>query len=330
MAKTKHGLQETTGIFQLRGTVVGTEKGNFFDEKKTKTNKDMRFVNFGVNVEKGKAVYLSLNGMVKDEVYFSKKDNDGKTEVKKVQWANRSTFKEDGYGLIGINLGLEKDDEGKNIKVTKVEYDACKTISDLLKDDMSVFAKGKIDFSSFKDNEGNVKRSTKFVPQQISLTSKPVDFDDENYEVKSDFKQQIVFTGIEKKDGRYIVSAKIVTYSSIEDAEFVIKDDNLASLFKKNLKPYYAISVYGNISVEESVEEVSDDDCWGEEDPTKNVTAPTRRELVITGATPSTIDKTTYTEELIEEAIAKLNQSQEAQDDWGKSSNNDNDEDDDW
>ena len=329
MANTKHGLQETKGMFQLRGLVTGVEKGNFYTEKKTRTNKDMRIVNFGVNVENGKAVYLNLNGMVKDSVCFSKKDKDGKIEVKKIQWNNRSTFNEDGYGLIGINLGLEKDDDGKNIKVTKTEFDACKEISMFLKDDMSVFSKGKIEYSSFKDNNGNVKRSTKFIPQQISLTSKPIDLEDENYEVKSDFKQQIVFMGIEKRDGKFVVSAKIITYSTIEDAEFIIKDEKLAGVFKKNLKPYNAITVYGNISVEESVGEVGDDDCWGAEDPTKSVNSPTIRELVITGATPSTIDKTTYTEQIIDEAIAKLNQSQEAQDDWGKPNNSD-DDDDEW
>ena len=330
MAKTKHGVQETVGIFQVRGVVTGTEKDKFFNELKTKNNSDMRIVNFGVNVDKGKAVYLSLNGTVKDEVCFSKKDKEGKIQTKKVKWANRETFKEDGYNLIGVNLGLKKNDEGKNIKITKTEYDACEEISKLLKDDMSVFAKGKIDFSSFKDNSENVKRATKFIPQQISLTSKEIDFDDEGFQVKSDFKQQIIFMGIEKKDNYFVVSAKIATYSSIEDTEFIIKDDKLASLFKKNLKPYNAITVYGNISVEENIVEVSNDDCWGKEDPTNAIISPTKRELVITGATPSTIDKDTYSEKIIEEAIERLNQSQEAQEDWGKKNDtmpNDNDDD---
>ena len=328
MAKTKHGLQETQGMFQIRGTVTGTEKGNFYDEKKTKTGKDMRLLNFGVNVEKNKAVYLSLNGMAKDEVYFSKKMDDGKVDVKKVQWANRMTFKEEGYGLIGLNVGLEKDDKGKNIKHTYVEFDACKKISELLKDDMSIFTKGKIEFSSFDSNDGK-KRAVKFIPQQLSLTSKEIDFESEDFELKSDFKQQIIFMGIDKeKEDRFVLSAKIVTYSSIEDAEFIIKDSKLAQMFKKNLKPYNAITVHGNIVVEESVEDVQDDDCWGEEDPTKKILNPTKRELVITGATPSTIDRDTYSESNIEEAIAKLTQSENAKDDWGTSSSND--EDDEW
>ena len=48
MAKTKHGLQETTGQYQGRGIVTGTEKESFYKEIKTKTKKDMRLVNFGI------------------------------------------------------------------------------------------------------------------------------------------------------------------------------------------------------------------------------------------------------------------------------------------
>ena len=58
------------------------------------------------------------------------------------------------------------------------------------------------------------------------------------------------------EDGTFTVSAKIVTYDSIEDTEFTIKNDengkNLANLFRKNLKPYYAIQVHGHVEVTES------------------------------------------------------------------------------
>lgn len=319
MATTKHGLQETKGVFQIRGKVTGADKGNFFTEKKTQKGKDFRMVNFGIEIDNGKAIYLGLNGMPKDEVYFSKKLDDGKIDMKKVQWANRATFKEEGYGLLGTKLGLEKGEDGKNIQVSLVEYDACKKISDSLSDDQSVFAKGKIEFGSYT-KDGSTKRTMKFIPEQMSLCTKEVEFEAEDFEMKSDFKQQLVFMGIEKKDGQFILSAKIVTYSTIEDAEFIVKDEKLAGQLKKNLKPYNAITVHGNIVVQESVNEAEEDDCWGEADPTKFVSAPTKRDLVITGATPSTIDKETYTKEAMEEAEEKLNQSAVAKDEWGTNS----------
>lgn len=331
MANTKHGLQQTTGTYQLKGVITGVEKDNFYKEIKTRSGKDMRLVNFGVEVAPNKTIYNSLNGMQKDEVFFSKRDKETKkTEIKKVKWNNRNTFNEEGFSLIGTRLGLEKDEEGKNIKKTLVEYDACKEINDNMEDDQSVFIKGQIEFSSY-DSDNGKKRNVKFIPQQISLCSKEIDFSEEGFEAESAFSQQIVFMGIEKKDGRYVVSAKIITYSSIEDTEFIIKDDALAKLFKQKLKPYNAIQVHGHIVVEESVEQVQDDDIWGKEDPTKKLNSPTRRELVITGAKGSTLDKTTYSESIVNEAIKKLTQEQQANDDWGSSSSSDEEEtDEDW
>lgn len=329
MAKTKHGLQETVGVYQIRGIVTGTEKEKFYVEKKTKTQKDMRMINFGLEIEPNKNIYFNLNGMVKDEVYFSTKDSEGKTVTEKVKWDKRKTFDKENYNLIGLRIGLKKDDEGKNVQETLVEFDACERIGETLKDDMSVFTKGKIEFGSF-DGKDNKVRTIKFIPQQISLCSKDIDFNDESFEVKSDFSQQIVFMGIEKKDNIFIVKAKIIGYSSIEDTEFIIKDKDLAQLFKQKLKPYNAIQVHGHIEVTENVEEVEDDDTWGESDPTQRINNPTRRDLVITGAKGKTLDTKTYTKELVEEAIQKLEQSNNAEQDWGSGNSVTDVEDDEW
>lgn len=330
MAKTKHGLQETKGLYQIRGIVNGVEKENFYTEKKTKTGKDWRAVNFGLEIEPNKSVYLNLTGMTKDDVYFSARGKDEKTVVEKVDWDNRHTFNKEGYELIGVRLALTKDEEGKNIKERLTEFDACERIYSKLEDGMSVFSQGKIEFDSFVDQDGSVRRSIKLVPQQISLCSKNIDFSDEEFEVKSDFRQQIIFMGIDKVDDHFVVRAKIVTYNSIEDTEFIIRDAALANMFKRNLKPYNAIQVHGHIEVTESVDEVDDSDVWGESDPTKIVTSPTRRELVITGAQGNTLDTTTYTAKLVEEAIQKLNQAANAQDDWGASSDFNDVDDEEW
>lgn len=332
MAKTKHGLQETTGLYQIRGIVNGVDKEKFFTEKKTKTQKDMRIVNFGVEVAPNKSIYLNLNGMARDEVVFSKSEGEGKdrkTVTKKIKWDKRNSFNEEGFSLLGLRIGLEKDSDGKNVQETMVEFDACKKINDTLEDGASIFSKGKIEFSSFDGKDGKA-HSIKFVPQQLSLCSKDLDFSDEGFEVKSDFSQQIIFMGIDKKNDYFVVNAKIVTYSSIEDAEFIIKDKALATMFKQKLKPYNAIQVYGHIEVTESVETVVDDDTWGEEDPTQKINNPTKRELVITGAKGKTVDTETYTKEKIDEAIKKLEQSNNAQGDWGSEDTVNDAEDGEW
>ena len=68
MAETKKkgrlfDLPETKGSFQLKGIVTGTEKENFYKEIKTKSNKDMRLINFGVEYEDGHTLYANLQGM---------------------------------------------------------------------------------------------------------------------------------------------------------------------------------------------------------------------------------------------------------------------------
>jgi len=330
MADTKHGLQETKGLFQIRGIVNGVEKENFYTEKKTKTGKDWRSINFGLEIEPNKSVYLNLNGMVRDDVYFSA-NKDGKTVVEKVAWSKRNDFNKEGYSLIGIRLGLTKDDEGKNIKETLTDFDACEKIHDVLEDGMSIFAQGKIEFSSYEGQDGGKKRTIKFVPQQMFLCSKDIDFSDDEFEVKADFRQQIVYMGIDKVEDHFVVKAKIITYDSIEDTEFIIEDASLANMFKKKLKPYNAIQVHGYIKVTENVDEVEeDDDIWGESDPTQRIVSPTRRDLVITGAKGKTVDTTTYSEKLIEEAIQKLNQSASAQEDWGSNSDVNDVNDEEW
>ena len=328
MAKERlFNLPETKGSYQLRGIVSGTSSDRFYQNGKTNTGKEKRNVNFGVEVEKGKTLYVSMQAFPRDEVFFySSKDK--KTE--RVKWVERHTFNKEGYRLIGTSVGLTKvvgaDGNMKNDNKTLVEFDACDYIGKNLKDDMSVFVKGGIEFSSFPSDYGSLRRMTKFVPNQISLCKAPIDFDDEKFEAQHDFTQTIVFMGVEqekendKATGRFIVSAKIVTYSTIEDVMFIITDSKLANMFKKNLKPYTAINVWGKIDATTLTEETESDDCWGESNAMTKVSAPTRRELVITGADPKTIDNTVYTQTEMENAMVKIKNAQNAQNDFGDNS----------
>ena len=331
MAKARlFDLPETKGSFQLKGVVNGTEKDKFYQNSKTSTGKDKRSVNFGVEVEKGKTLYVGMQAFPRDEVFFYKRGENGQKGVtEKVKWAERHTFNKEGFRLIGINVGLTKvvgaDGNMQNDNKTMVEFDACDAIGKNLKDNMNIFTRGGIEFSSFAGNDGSTRRFTRFVPNQISLCS-AIDFEAEDFEPQHDFTQTIVFMGVEqekendKPTGRFIVSAKIVTYSTIEDAMFVITDTKLANQFRKNLKPYTAINVWGKIDATTLTEEVESDDCWGESNAMTKVSAPTRREMIITGADPKSIDNTIYTQDAIESAMVKIKNAQNAQSDYGDNS----------
>ena len=320
MAEKKKGLglPQTRGSFQVRGKVTGTQKDKFYIEKLTKNDKPWRSVSFGVQFTEDSTIYVGLNGMERDSVYFSKKE-DKNTVTKEVPWKDRFVFSEKDFNLIGVNVGVKKikDEKGNEINDKKrlTDYDACKEISENLVDDKTVFVKGNIEFGSY-----NEKHTTKFVPSQVSL-AKDIDFSSEDFKPLADFTQVIVFTGIKPNDDktRATVSAKIVNYNSIEDAEFIITNMNLAKMFNKNLRPYTGIKVWGNISVEKNTEEVTESNCWGEDNNMEKVNAPTIRELIITGADPETIDTITYTEEEIDKAIESIKASKKAEADFGGS-----------
>lgn len=342
-------LPETKGAFQLKAIVTGMEKDKAYKEIRTKSNREMRMLNFGATYEDGKTLYINLQGMEQENVYFSKRaeKKGDKPETAKVPWADRFTYNREGFRLIGKNIGVKKkiDSEGKTVNDKKVltDFDACKEIKDNLKDGSSVFIKGNIDYSSFVDNNGNKKTSTKLIPNQVSLCA-DIDFNDEKFEKQNDFNQVIIFMGIEqeksdndKPTGRFIVLAKIVTYSNIEDVEFVIEDTSLANKFRKSLKPYNAIKVSGHMISVTQTETVENDDEWGEEDKIEKVSAPTKREFIITGAKGSSIDKELYTEENVMEAIAKIRNANKAEesfgstsDDWGNVDSLDDGDDDAW
>lgn len=329
MAKKRlFDLPQQKTEFQMRGIVTGVEKKNFFTNKKTKSGTDMNMLNFGIEFDDKQTAYLTLNGMERDSVYFY---NSKDKKTISVKWADRNKPQDEGYRMIGVNLGLERDEEDEgNIKYTMTEYDAAKYASQHLQDEMSVFVKGNIEFDSYTNDKGETKRSTKLIPSQVSLCSKPVNFEEEDYEMLADFKTVLVFDSIEqekdeagKPTGRFIVNALNVGYATITNTEFIIEDAKLANNFKKNLKQYNAIEVTGKFQSTVLTETVEETDDWGEKSSFDRVGAPRKFEMVITGAKPSTIDRETYTEENITEAKKAIANKDKAEKSFGESKKDD-------
>ena len=331
MAKAPiHGLQETKGEFAFRGIVNGVDKDSFFKESTTKKNKGFKAVNFGLEIDKEKNVYVALNGMERDKVYFTHKKDDGKYETVDVAWSNRKNFKKDGFRLCGINVGLAKvvDKNGKSVNDNKImtEYDACQYIADTLQDDVSVFVRGKIEHSTYND-----RHYTKYVPSQISLC-KPVDFTAEDFKVFADFKQGIVFKSIEKTADGFTIHGYAIEYNAIEEIELYMKPDRagFAKTLKK-LKPYTYVTLVGYVDVEQNTETVTesdDGDDWGDSSSNSftRITNPTERKMYVTAGIADSVDATLYTEKSINEGIAKLKAESQAKSDFGEST----DDSDDW
>lgn len=318
------GCPQTRGTFQLSGIVTGTAKENFYSEGTTKKNRPFRSVNFGVEIEKGKVVYLNLFGTSQDKVYFSKRDKDTKkTETQAVDWKDRFTWSREGFRMIGVNCGCTKKIDSKtgneiNDTKTLTPFDACAEVKNL-KDGQSVFVRGNITYSTY-----NNQHRVNFEPTQVSLC-RPIDFDAEDFEPNAFFTQRIIYQEVAKsadKEGEYVVSAKMVGFSSVEDAELYTTNLKMAKNFKKVLKPYTCIDVHGDIVVESNMDEVEEeDDGWGEANKMNRVNNPFVRKLMITGADKDSIDDSTYTEEIIAAAIVTANSNKRAKSEYG-----DNDE----
>lgn len=124
MAKARlFDLPETKGVFQLKGKTVGVQKDSFFKEIKTRSNKDMRLINFGIEYLEDKTLYVNMQGMEQEYVYFSKRSEkkSEKSETVKVPWADRFSYNREGFKLIGKNIGVKKklDKDGKEVNDKK-------------------------------------------------------------------------------------------------------------------------------------------------------------------------------------------------------------------
>jgi hypothetical protein len=342
MAEKKHELAATYGSFIMQGKVLGCGKENFYKEIKTRTNKDMRTVSFGIQVSKDTIMYVQFNGMVQKDVYFNGKKKDGSKDKVTVEWKNRYTFKQEGYRMQGVNVGLEKITNEKGVEVNDKKvlapFDAALYVKEHLRDGQSVFVKGNIEYGHYTQQGSNeIVRTVKFIPNQISLCQ-DVDFDsvDEegnpNYEVKCNFEQKIVFTGIEKdeeKKGAFIVSAKVIRSDGIEDTTFNLENQGFANTLHGKIKPFTAMDVHGSLLTVRNTDtvEVETDDGWGDKNPMDRVNTPYKVIRLITGADKESPDTENYSEKKIEEALKQLakaankEKSFDSQDDnWGSSS----------
>lgn len=332
MAKEQlHNLKQTTNSFQCRGVISGTKSQKFYKDK-IGSNQDGISVNFGVNIADKKSVFITLTGYPRKEVYYYKKgENGAKGTTKAVAWKDRKKAPGEGYRLIGVRLSTGKDEDGNNINTMFTEYDAVNYLRENLKDGDSVFINGTIEFRSWINKNGQTIKSVNLVPNQISYMKKPIDFDTEDFTEMCEFENTLVFSSVDpetdendKKTGRFILSGYSVGYNTVENVSFVIDKDHekLAKNLHKAMKPGYSIKTYGKVNVIVDATTVEDDsDGWGESSPMERVNSPVRREYVVYRAEPSSIDKESYTEDTISEAIRKIKTAKAAKANFGEKPN---------
>lgn len=325
MAK-KHNVKVCKSKFTIVGNVVGTQSDRFFSTKTFDSGATKNAVTFGLESSPKNVNYVSVDGFDGKEAWFSKWDAKTKTnDIKKVDWDDRFNFEEEGYSpFFGTRIGLELDEKGKPQISTLFAYDAAQEISENLKDGTPLYAEGQISYTSYS-KDGELKRYRNLVPQKLYVQKNELDFDSDKFKEENRFEQDLVWMGIEqekddknKPTGRFIVHAKIVTRDSVEDTQFIIEDKGLAGKLKSNMKEYYGISVMGRLVTR--VENEADADAWGDDEDLSG-DGVKFREMVITKAYPTSIDKESYSESI----LASVKQ---ADDDFGNSISDDSEDDD--
>lgn len=341
MAKEKlHDMKNTPNSFQLRGIVTGAKSQRFYKSGTSQNGNSWNAIEFGVKIADNKTVYCTMRGFPRAEVFYYKSgENGAKGTTQKVAWKDRKKSPGKDFRLIGVNISTSKDEEGKNVNEMFTEYDAIEWIHDNLKDDVSVFIKGNLQFSSYTDRNGQARKKVELVPTQISYTQKLVDFDADDYTEMCEFENTIVFQSIDqevdendRKTGRFILSGYSIGYNSVENVSFILDADHakLAGNLKKAMKPGYSIKTFGRVEVINDISVVEDDDSdgWGETSPMQRINSPVRREYVVYRAEPSSIEKDEYSESDIMAAIRKINAAKKATENFGEKATENNDADD--
>lgn len=330
MAKQRPiNLKETKGMFKAKGFVKGIERENTYKELTTKSNKAMRILNLPIEVAPNQQTMVTIQGMEQNEAFFYKRpENKGEEgDVKRVPFEDRFEDQGEGYQLIGVNLGLRRDDKGKNVVESFHQYDGADEAYKLLEDGNGVFVKGQIEFNKFQNKDGDTITTQKLNVQSMYNSDK-VDFEEEGFEPESDFDMTVVFMGIEQDPEdkeRFLIEAKSVGYQDIFNVELVTYDKKLAGTMRKNLKPYNAIRLFGEILNKVEVEEVESEDVWGQQSKFDKPKYNFERELRVIGADGGSVDTESYSEEAFEEAVKALSKVGEQKPAKNKEEESDND-----
>lgn len=334
--RQKQEIPAMRGTFAIRGIVTTFDKVEGFVQK-TKTEKEMRRIRFSVTSSEGNIHSLQLQAFQSENVYFSgrEKQEDGTEKIvtEQVAWNNRLKYKKEGflpidrvsYGLKKVvNPDTNKEENERHIKLT---YDAIEDIYNSLEVGMSVYVRGNIQVEEYTAQNGEKRNTTRLIPNQISLTGSPIDFNAEDFKEQAVFElgviaEDIEFSGTEEATitGLFIGNQRLGRQTLVVRNDECFKDDpefDLTNLLNglrsvKAYKPYVYVTFVGNM-VNATNHEVAEPEVTTNPFGFKNTKSPLRptgsgfrREFLCKGVVDSLIDMDTYTPENVDQFIAQF------------------------
>jgi single-stranded DNA-binding protein len=328
MAQQESKLEQTKSYFSLKG-IVSKVNDNFKEDtiqNGKNAGKEYKSIRFFVQTSPQNKLQVELFGMELDYVYPFKRGKKGEkgTVLRDFPFSKRHNLPQ-GYTLIGVNVELEKDEKGKLIRKSMIDFDAVEEIYNNLNDGESVHVTGEISFGTYVNSQGDEVDQTRYQIKSIKLIN-DIDFDAEGFVEENSFEQEIVFVGadVDKDAGCVYVTGHTIQYGGkFTTKQFVIRPNGnkeiakTAKVFSSNKMSFGDfVKVYGvclNLSVEEEIEDevVEVELDFGGVKPKgvgeKRAITTYITELQITGADGTTYKKEKYTEEdfVVDELVDK-------------------------
>jgi len=294
-------LQPTYGNYTLKGKVVWKNRQHAYKDDTSGNGNKFRVIDFGIKTEDKNIVNVKIFQTKFDEVQLQNKET--KERDKRVKYGEHTGDLPEGYKLfMPVNIGLEQDEEGNNIKTQLIPYDAAKYINDNLDEGDTVFSFGSPQFRERKDREGNVYYDHEFEIRGIYGSSD--DYDSDEFQGESTFEQKVVLKDVEKDGSKLWVNVYIVTDRKgnfvPQNKKFYIDIEKYKQL-AKNVKalPFGTVlSTKGFIHHTVEEQEVEQQDSgWGEDPSGKNSITRVHKAFEITKVDkPNKEDKGVYSE----------------------------------
>jgi len=335
-------LQRTYGNFKVYGEVQGLKRKYAFKDEPTKSgNYPKHELNFNVKTSKDNIVSVQLDGLDFGNVRITPQDRDDKQTKDLDRTPNvYDNIPEDWQVMMGVNVGLEQNDDGENIKKEMDSFDAAKYIYENLNDGDVVFISGRLEINAYTNRNDEKVVQMQHVISRIYKSNKEFDPSVEDFKEVSSFDQNLIINDVDldKKEMKAYVHSYLVYNKDKDFVPFTFwvdgnKNAKLGSNLSK-LKFGTQMKFEGNLLSTVKYREETDE--WGSSPSgyEKRSIDGVDKSYEITKGLPETMEEEKYTEDdFVKEDPNSgkenpfANDAQENSNEWGSSPNEDNQKD---
>lgn len=282
MAKEEKKLEQTKGVFKVKGLVKNLDRDNAYEEGERVGGKNegrtYRKLNMGVQTAEDNQIRLGMYAYEPEKVFLwnsEKRKKDSSYKGERMDYYEyldkKEVLKANGTAVLQARVGTEYDDKGKLQSSGMTSFEATEEIYDNVDNDDSVYVEGQISYSTFKNKQDEEVTATNYNIERLFVAKDDFDLEDEDYEEQNYYEQEFVFVDamVDKENEKVIVTGRIIDYhQNTIDTSFSINyadDEDMKKLAKNITKKFKfgdLVTVFGEIlnqAVSTEVEEEDDD-----------------------------------------------------------------------